>query len=73
MLGVAPTAKDWGLFPNKEVTMDASAGIAMGSRQGLGRVDAQRHSFQWVQRRRRFVSRRRRRLNVGRYANGTEP
>ena len=51
MLGIASTAKDWGLFPSKEVTMDASAGIAMGSRRGLGRakhVDAQYH---WVQER----------------------
>ena len=50
-LGIASTAKDGGLFPSKEVTMDASAGIAMGNRRGLGRakhVDAQYH---WVQER----------------------
>ena len=38
MLGIASTARDWGLFPSKEVTMDASAGIAMGNRRGLGRA-----------------------------------
>eukprot|EP00435_Cladocopium_sp_Y103_P012181 s2981_g3.t1 len=46
LLGEVSTAKDWGLKPESEVFMDASAGIAMGSRRGLGKakhVDTQYH------------------------------
>ena len=51
MLGVASTARDWGLFPSKEVTMDASAGIAMGNRRGLGRAKHVDTQYHWVQER----------------------
>ena len=59
MLGVASTAKDWGLFPCKEVTMDASAGIAMGNRRGLGRANMLTLSttgYKSVEQRKSFVS-----------------
>ena len=51
MLGIASTARDWGLFPSKEVTMDASAGIAMGNRRGLGRAKHVDTQYHWVQER----------------------
>ena len=51
MLGIASTAKDWGLFPSKEVTMDTSAGIAMGNRRGLGRAKHVDTQYRWVQER----------------------
>ena len=49
LLGDVSTAKDWGLQIENEVLMDASAGIAMGSRRGLGKakhVDTQYHLVQ---------------------------
>ena len=49
MLGEVSAAKDWGLQTENEVYMDTSAGIAMGSRRGLGKakhLDIQHH---WVQ------------------------
>ena len=49
MPGIASTAKDWGLSPSKEVTMDASAGIAMGNRRGLGRAKHVDTQYHWVQ------------------------
>ena len=51
MLGVASTARDWGLFPSKEVTMGASAGIAMGNRRGLRRAKHVDTQYHWVQER----------------------
>ena len=48
-LGEVSTAKDSGLQTENEVYMDASAGIAMGSRRGPSKarhVDTQYH---WVQ------------------------
>ena len=45
------TAKDWGLFPSKEVTMYASAGIAMGNHRGLGRARHVGTQYHWVQER----------------------
>ena len=38
LLGEVSTAKDLGLQTENEVFMDASAGIAMGSRRGLGKA-----------------------------------
>ena len=49
LLGEVSAAKDWGLQTENEVSMDASAGIAMGSRRGLGKakhVDSQYHRVQ---------------------------
>ena len=48
LLGEVSTALDWGIKTENEVNMDASAGISLGSRRGLGKakhVDAQ---FHWV-------------------------
>ena len=47
MLGELSTAKDWGLQTENEVYMDARAGIAMGSRRGLGK--AKHVEYHWVQ------------------------
>ena len=39
LFGVSSIAKDWGLSPELEVSMDASAaGICMGNRRGLGKA-----------------------------------
>ena len=38
LLGEVSTAKDWALQTENEIYMDASAGIAMGSRRGLGKA-----------------------------------
>lgn len=38
LLGEVSTAKDWGLTATSGVCMDASAGIATGSRRGLGKA-----------------------------------
>ena len=49
LLGEVSTAKDWGLQPESEVFMDASAGIAMGSRRGLGKAKHVDTQYHWVQ------------------------
>ena len=43
------TARDWVLQPESEVFMDASAGIAMGSRRGLGKAKHVDTQYHWVQ------------------------
>ena len=48
LLGEVSTAKDWGLQPESEVFMDASAGIAMGSRR-LGKAKHVDTQYHWVQ------------------------
>ena len=74
-LGIASTAKDWGLFPSKEVTMDASAGIAwetvevwdepnMLTLSTTGPLGTRAYSKERVS-----SQERRRRPNVGRRAN----
>ena len=49
LLGEVSTAKDWGLQPESEVFMDASAGIVMGSRRGLGKAKHVDTQYHWVQ------------------------
>ena len=49
LLGEVSTAKDWGLQTENEVYMDASAGIAMGSRRGLGKAKHVDTQYHWVQ------------------------
>jgi len=49
LLGEVSTAKDWGLQTENEVFMDASAGIAMGSRRGLGKAKHVDTQYHWVQ------------------------
>ena len=49
LLGEVSTAKDWGLQTENEVCMDASAGIAMGSRRGLGKAKHVDTRYHWVQ------------------------
>lgn len=51
LLGEVSTAKDWGLSPNSILNMDASAGIAMGSRRGLGKAKHVDTQYHWVQER----------------------
>ena len=48
-LGLQSTLKDWGWKVNIRVLMDASTGIAIGSRRGLGRVKHIDTVFLWVQ------------------------
>eukprot|EP00435_Cladocopium_sp_Y103_P007958 s1954_g2.t1 len=48
-LGEVSASKDWGLSPDLEVNMDASAGIAMGSRRGLGKAKHVDTQYHWVQ------------------------
>ena len=49
MLGEVSTAKDWSLQTEKEVYLDANAGIAMGSRRGLGKAKHVDIQYHWVQ------------------------
>ena len=49
LLGEVSTEKDWGLQTENEVFMDASAGIAMGSRRGLGKAKHVDTQYHWVQ------------------------
>ena len=48
-LGDVALAKDWGIRLEPLVHMDATAGIAIGSRRGLGRVKHIDTIFLWVQ------------------------
>ena len=49
MLGLQSILLDWGWKFNAHVRMDATAGIAIGSRRGLGRVKHIDTVFFWVQ------------------------
>ena len=49
LLGDGAMAKDWGIQFRLRVWMDASAGISIGSRRGLGRVKHIDTVFLWVQ------------------------
>ena len=49
MLGLQSILLDWGWKFNAHVWMDATAGIAIGSRRGLGRVKHIDTVFFWVQ------------------------
>ena len=49
LLGEVSTAKDWGLQTENEVYKDASVGIAMGSRRGLGKAKHADTQYHWVQ------------------------
>jgi hypothetical protein len=49
LLGEVAVARDWGLSLSARVWMDASAGIAIGSRRGLGRVKHIDTVFLWCQ------------------------
>ena len=51
LLGEVSTALDWGIKTVNEVNMDASAGISMGSRRGLGKAKHVDTQFHWVQER----------------------
>ena len=51
LLGEVSTALDWGIKTTNEVNMDASAGISMGSRRGLGKAKHVDTQFHWVQER----------------------
>ena len=51
LLGEVSTALDWGVKTTNEVNMDASAGISMGSRRGLGKAKHVDTQFYWVQER----------------------
>ena len=48
-LGDVSLAKDWNVKLKAEVIMDATAGIAIGSRRGLGRVKHIDTVFLWCQ------------------------
>ena len=48
-LGVVSLAKDWGMHLKAHVWMDATAGIAIGSRRGLGKVKHIDTVFLWAQ------------------------
>ena len=48
-LGEQSTLKDWGIFLPIQSWMDASTGLSMGSRHGLGRVKHIDTVFLWVQ------------------------
>ena len=48
-LGVRSLAKDWGICLPIHMWMDATAGAAIGSRRGLGRVKHIDTIFLWVQ------------------------
>ncbi len=49
VLGELSLAKDWGIRFGAQVWMDATAGIAIGSRRGLGRVKHIDTVFLWCQ------------------------
>jgi hypothetical protein len=49
LLGEISLAKDWGLRMFSRIFMDATAGIAIGSRRGLGRVKHIDAVFLWAQ------------------------
>ena len=48
-LGEQSTLKDWGIFLPIQSWMDASTGLSIGSRHGLGRVKHIDTVFLWVQ------------------------
>ena len=48
-LGVVSLAKDFGVLLQLHIHMDATAGAAIGSRRGLGRVKHIDTIFLWVQ------------------------
>ena len=48
-LGDVAAARDWGVKLKPKCIMDATAGIAIGSRRGLGRVRHIDTMFLWVQ------------------------
>ena len=48
-LGDVAAARDWGVRLKARCVMDATAGIAIGSRRGLGRVRHIDTMFLWVQ------------------------
>ena len=49
VLGEQATARDWRVKLTARIWMDATAGIAIGSRKGLGRVKHIDTVFLWVQ------------------------
>ena len=49
VLGAVSLAKDWGMSLKAHVWMDATAGIAIGSRRGLGKVKHIDTVFLWAQ------------------------
>ena len=49
VLGAVSLAKDWGMNLKGHVWMDATAGIAIGSRRGLGKVKHIDTVFLWAQ------------------------
>ena len=51
LLGEASTGLDSGVKTENEVNMDASAGISMGSRRGLGKAKHADAQYHWVQER----------------------
>ena len=48
-LGLLSILKDWGWKLNVQVLMDATAGIALGSRRGLGKLKHIDTAYMWVQ------------------------
>ena len=48
-LGEASLLKDWGIKVGVQIYMDATAGISLGSRRGLGRAKHIDTLFLWVQ------------------------
>ena len=48
-LGLQSALKDWGWHFNIQILMDASAGIAIGSRRGLGKTKHIDTVFLWAQ------------------------
>ena len=48
-LGVVYMGADWGISLKGHIWMDATAGIAIGSRRGLGKVKHIDTVFLWVQ------------------------
>jgi hypothetical protein len=49
ILGARAMAQDWGMRVTCRVHVDASAGIAISSRKGLGKVKHIHTNFLWVQ------------------------
>ena len=49
LLGLQATCRDWGVCVGIAALLDATAGIAIGSRRGLGRVKHIDTVFLWVQ------------------------
>ena len=49
VFGMISMAKDWGILLKGHVWMDATAGMAIGSRRGLGKVKHIDTAFLWVQ------------------------